>query len=133
MGITRTASCVCGTLKIRCEGDPIRVSVCHCHACKRRTGSAFSWNARWPEGATTAEGEALVYTRFGDEGSEVTYRFCPNCGDTVFYQLSTQPGMVAVRAGTFADDAFPPPAFSVYDKRRPDWLVLNTEPLTCIG
>lgn len=45
---TRTASCSCGQLQIEVQGEPVRVSVCHCLACQRRTGSLFGEQARFP-------------------------------------------------------------------------------------
>ena len=47
--VTRRAECSCGQLSATCSGEPVRVSVCHCLSCKRRTGSAFSFNARFAE------------------------------------------------------------------------------------
>jgi hypothetical protein len=38
---TRTAACNCGQLCITCEGEPVRVSMCHCLECQRRTGAVF--------------------------------------------------------------------------------------------
>jgi hypothetical protein len=67
----RTASCTCGQLKVCCEGEPVRVSMCHCLACKRRTGSAFSLTARWPAEQVTIEGRAQEYRLTGDEGSKI--------------------------------------------------------------
>ena len=57
------------------RGEPVRVSVCHCLACKRRTGSAFSFNARFPDDAVSIQGRAAKFTRIGDEGGRVTYSF----------------------------------------------------------
>ena len=37
----RDASCGCGALTAHVEGDPVRISVCHCRDCKRRTGHHF--------------------------------------------------------------------------------------------
>ena len=45
---TRAAACSCGQFRLEVEGDPIRISVCHCLACQRRTGSAFGAQARFP-------------------------------------------------------------------------------------
>ena len=36
-----TATCSCGQLTVRCAGDPISVSLCHCLACQKRTGSTY--------------------------------------------------------------------------------------------
>ena len=38
---TLRASCVCEQFRIELDGPPIRLSICHCFACQKRTGSAF--------------------------------------------------------------------------------------------
>ena len=43
--ITRRAECSCGRLSATCSGEPFRIAVCHCLACKRKTGSAFGFGA----------------------------------------------------------------------------------------
>jgi|HubBroStandDraft_6_1064221.scaffolds.fasta_scaffold60507_2 hypothetical protein len=30
------AACSCGHLRLTCQGDPVRVSMCHCLECQRR-------------------------------------------------------------------------------------------------
>jgi hypothetical protein len=131
---TRRAECSCGQLSAVCSGEPVRVSVCHCLACKRRTGSAFSFNARFAEENVSIEGRSKQFTRVGDEGSRITYSFCPDCGTTVRYRLDTHPGLIAVPVGGFADLTFPPPFVSVYhDSRRYPWVEINAEPLQTLG
>ena len=56
---TRTASCTCGQLTAVATVDPVRVSVCHCLACQKRSGSAFAAQARWPNDQVTVTGEAV--------------------------------------------------------------------------
>ncbi len=34
--------CLCGAVRYTTQGDPMRVTVCHCTWCQRRTGSAFA-------------------------------------------------------------------------------------------
>jgi hypothetical protein len=121
------AECRCGQLKAACEGEPVRVSVCHCLACQRRTGSAFAAQARWPSEQVTVTGAAKTFERVGDEGSRVTYRFCPDCGSTVVYELDAMPDLIAVPVGAFADPSFPPPKFSVYEARKHPWTVILGE------
>jgi len=119
----RRAECSCGQLSATCSGEPVRVSICHCLACKRRSGSAFSWNARWPRADVTIEGRAAEFARIGDEGGRSVNSFCPDCGTTVFYVSDAQPEVIAIPAGGFADPLFPAPRFSVYDpSRRCDWV-----------
>ena len=44
----RRAECSCGQLAITVEGEPLRLSICHCLACQRRTGGVFGIQARFP-------------------------------------------------------------------------------------
>ena len=48
MTVGREAACSCGQLRVAVEGEPVRISMCHCLACQRQTGSAFSMQARYP-------------------------------------------------------------------------------------
>jgi hypothetical protein len=126
----RRAECSCGQLSATCRGEPVRVSVCHCLACKRRTGSAFSWNARWARTDVALDGRTAEFTRIGDEGARSTSSFCPGCGTTVFYVVDAQPDLIAIPAGVFADPQFPVPQYSVYDpSRRCDWIEIRVEAL----
>ena len=68
---TRTASCVCGQLSATCEGEPVRVSVCHCLACQKRSGSSFAAQARFPADKVVTSGEAKVFHRTADSGERL--------------------------------------------------------------
>ena len=118
----RTASCACGALSCVVTGDPIRNSVCHCLDCKRRTGSAFSWNAHWPEAQVERRGEAQSHTRSSDEGYWARHHFCPTCRVAVWYEIERRPGIVSIPVGAFADPDFPAPTIEVYGERRCPWL-----------
>jgi hypothetical protein len=122
--ITRPAACSCGQLHLVAEGEPIRISMCHCLACQRRTGSAFGIQARFPRDRVTIEGRSTEYVRISDSGDTRTFHFCPECGATVYYRLSTLPDVIAVPIGAFADPVFPPPRISVYESRRHPWLTV---------
>jgi len=121
----RVASCTCGELKATCIGEPVRVSMCHCLNCQRRTGSAFSLTSRWPAERVTVEGTSHAYRLTGDEGSTATFRFCPSCGATVYFESDGIPGMISVPVGAFADPTFPPPQVSVYGVRKHPWIAFH--------
>ncbi|HYF01016.1 MAG TPA: GFA family protein, partial [Planctomycetota bacterium] len=97
-------------------------SVCHCLDCKRRSGSAFSAQARWPEEQVTVSGPWKAWTVVGDSGGSAEFRFCPTCGGTVAFVIEALPGLVAVPLGAFADPGFPAPAFSVWESRKHPWV-----------
>src|SRR5690242_10826267 len=121
---TRQASCCCGQLRLTCEGEPVRISVCHCLDCQRRTGSVFGMQARYTPGQIAIEGRSTEYVRPGDSGDSITFRFCPDCGSTVYWTLAGDPAVIAVAVGAFADPGFPPPRRSVYERRRHAWVAL---------
>ena len=124
---THHASCSCEQLRLTAEGDPIRVSVCHCLSCQRRTGSAFGVQARFDPAQVTIEGRHTDYVRISDEGDERVFSFCPECGGTVFYRIPELPEMIAVPVGAFADPTFQPPVRSVWEVRRHPWVELLGE------
>jgi hypothetical protein len=120
----RIATCSCGKLTVQVRGEPVRISVCHCLACQKRTGSVFGVQARFPADAVTIAGASKEYARTGDEGTTARFHFCPECGAIVFYWMDAVPGFIAVPVGAFADPDFPPPRVSVYEARRHAWVRL---------
>ena len=121
---TRLASCSCGRLSAEVEGDPIRVSVCHCLACQRRTGSVFGAQARFQRSKVRIKGAGKDFVRIGDEGTKATFTFCPDCGATVYYVMAGHDEAIAIPVGAFADPNFPPPSFSVYEERMHGWVAM---------
>jgi hypothetical protein len=120
----RRAACSCGQLSIVCSGEPVRISICHCLACQRRTGSVFSTQARYRCSDVVAiNGSSNSYIRTADSGNQLTFRFCPNCGSTVYFQSERQPDLIAIPVGAFADSHFPAPRVSVYESRMHEWVV----------
>lgn len=118
------AECRCGALQADCSGDPVRVSICHCLSCKRRSGSAFSYNATYAGEQVRTRGTASTFTSISDEGHWGRFHFCPICGTTVWYEIELRPGMVTIPVGTFADPSFPPPSVAVYSERAHSWCAL---------
>ena len=96
---SQVAACSCGNLTATVVAEPSRVSVCHCLACQRRTGSVFGVQARFPTEAVAFFGEATEYVRMGDEGTKYTFRFCPMGASTVYYTVDDQPESVAIPVG----------------------------------
>jgi hypothetical protein len=80
--------------------------------------------ARFPADRVRVDGRHTEYVRTSDQGEGRTFRFCPECGATVFYTLESAPDVFAVPIGAFADPTFPQPWVSVYESRRYTWLAL---------
>ena len=121
----RTASCRCGQLRATVHGEPVRVSVCHCLDCKKRSGSAFAVQARWPSDQVTIEGRSKSFARAADSGNIITFCFCPDCGSDVHYSIDGKfKGLVAIPLGAFDDPYFIRPSFSVWEKRKHAWVAI---------
>ena len=122
----RTASCRCGQLKATVTGEPVRVSDCHCLACKKRSGSAFAVQARWPADQVTIEGRSNSFEKVADSGNPATFYFCPDCGSDVHYEIDGKfDGLVAIPLGAFDDPYFFKPDYSVWEERKHDWVEIS--------
>jgi hypothetical protein len=106
----RTASCRCGRLRATVTGEPVRVSVCHCLDCKKRSGSAFAMQARWPGEKVTIQGPSRSWVNVADSGNRITFHFCPECGSDVHYEIDGKfDGLIAIPLGAFEDPHFREP------------------------
>ena len=121
----RKAACACGQLTVACDTEPVTVSLCHCLACQRRTGSAYGIAAFFPRAAVSVAGAMVDFTRPSDSGFDVTFHFCPNCGSTVWWEPKRKPDLIAVASGAFADPLFPAPTQSVHEQYRHPWVGLS--------
>jgi hypothetical protein len=122
------ASCRCGQLTAIASGDPVRVSACHCLDCKKRSGSSFAVQARWPAEAVTVEGRSRTFVNVAESGNRITFHFCPDCGSDVHYQIDGKfDGLVAIPLGAFEDPYFTRPRFSVWEERKHDWVAIAGE------
>ena len=128
---TRNASCNCGQLSVSYDGpDPQRISLCQCIECQKRTGSAFSWQARLPIEHVTIEGQSSTCVSQGGAGHVSLLRqrggpfhFCPECGSTVYWEISAAPELLGVAIGTFADPTFPPPMIAGFAAEGAAWAM----------
>jgi hypothetical protein len=130
----RNAACNCGQLSVTYEGpDPERISLCQCYECQRRTGSVLSVQARLPTEHVRIEGRSTEWTfpskgatpatfRSCDSGG-ATYHFCPECGSTVYWDISAAPDVVGVAIGAFTDPTFPPPMISGFEAYGHPWAM----------
>lgn len=103
MSVKHEGGCVCGSVRYTTTGDPVRVTVCHCTWCQRRTGSAFSVEAIF-EGDKVEfnDGALTTYRHISDEsGRWLDVVFCPKCGTSIGFTLEWRPGLKVIDVGTF--------------------------------
>src|SRR5262244_3320392 len=104
---TRHAACSCGQLRLTIEGEPSRISMCHCLECQRRTGAVISNQARFRREQVTFAGEATAWIRTAESGNALTFHFCPTCGSTVYWEVKAFLGMSPLPSATSPTRASP--------------------------
>lgn len=83
--------------------------------------------ARWPADHVRIEGRSTEYVRISDAGEPREFHFCPDCGSTVYYQTPSDPELIAVPIGAFAEPEFPQPTVSVWESRKHPWVGIPAE------
>lgn len=116
---THTASCRCGQLRATATGEPVRISVCHCLDCQKRSGSAFAAQVRFPADAVTVTGEAVAWT--AENGG--IFHHCPVCGATIAFAAAI-PETIAIPLGAFDNPHAFSPTVSVWEARKHPWLAI---------
>ncbi len=105
MSETHEGGCVCGAVRYRVTGAPVRTGVCHCTFCQRRTGSAFGIVVYFrQDDVEITRGVLKSYAHRSDESDRwLRMEFCPECGTTVTWTLELLPGGRGIAGGTFDD------------------------------
>jgi hypothetical protein len=117
-----SGSCSCGKVRITALCEPQAVSMCHCLLCQKRTGSTYSVHGYFPSKDVGVEGATKTYSRTGDSGAHIDFRFCPECGSTVCWEVEAIPGATGIPAGIFADPTFPPPSGAIFVPHKHPWV-----------
>jgi hypothetical protein len=120
---SRTAACSCRKLQIKVTGAPAQVNSCTCLECQRRSGSALTYTAFFPDSAIVSlDGEYRSWRQERDSGRWHESSFCLVCGTWVFSRLEVLPGFVGISVGCFADPEFEKPTKFFWASRRHRWL-----------
>ena len=123
------ATCACGQASITVSAPPTMHGVCHCTNCKRRTGSAFGISAYFDRAAVIEQtGKTSVYAfHHAAQSHNQERHFCPKCGTTLFWFVSSVPEKIGIAGGCFADGGLPEPSYSVTDQKREPWVSLPSQ------
>ncbi|MFN3991740.1 MAG: GFA family protein [Tabrizicola flagellatus] len=105
-----TGGCLCGGLRFMARGQPWRVGLCHCLACRKSQGALFHASAIYPETAVTITGEARHYR---------DRSFCPTCGSQVYAHIGDE---IGINLGSLDEPSRFRPTYELWTIRREDWL-----------
>lgn len=120
--------CLCGNVRFELADHPAWVVVCHCNACKKRTGSDYAVSVLTAsDNVKEFTGEIKIFIRKAESGNEVTHEFCPNCGTTIRWTFPGLPGREAIAGGAFDNVENLKVAGEMYAGAKAPWVDLGCE------
>ena len=105
MNTVHEGGCLCGAVRYKTTGEPLRVTVCHCNFCQRVTGTAFNVLPAFRKVDVELSGaKPRTYDHQSDESNRrITLNFCGTCGTTLFLEPERFPDIFGLCGGTFDD------------------------------
>jgi hypothetical protein len=97
--------CLCGATRYRTEGEPIRVTICHCRFCQRATGAAFMVEPIFrPQNVSVTRGAPSIYTHISTgSGKRLHIHSCSTCATKLHVTFERFPDTCGIYSGTFDD------------------------------
>lgn len=119
--------CLCGAVRYELDAEPAMVVVCHCAACQKNTGSAFSLNLGMSEKSVTITGDGLVSyeDHTGTSGKPFFRSFCSRCGSPISGNGDAYPGLIFIKAGTLDDPSWLKPSAHIWCAEKQPWVVIE--------
>lgn len=115
---TYKGSCLCGGVKLKAMGEPLRVIHCHCPSCRKATGAAFATFVDYDLDKVTFSGKTMK-TYCSSPG--VKRSFCSRCGTTLSFYGDNWPGEIDISIGVFDHPGLFKPQSHVYMKTALPW------------
>ncbi len=104
----QSGGCVCGANRFVTTGAPLRITICHCTWCQRRTGTAFGTEVVFDRGQVEFTREdASRHRHVSDEsGRWLDVVFCRVCGGNLGLMVEAAPEVRSLPAGAFDDSSW---------------------------
>ncbi|KAI0466545.1 Mss4-like protein [Xylaria cf. heliscus] len=118
--------CFCGKVRYSVEGEPQAKVLCHCHDCRKITGSTYSTNiiVAGPN-FKLVSGTPKSIGKKADSGREIVSHFCGDCGSTLWRDGASFGDAKVIKVGTLDDvDALDKalPAAELFTEHRVSWV-----------
>ena len=123
-----SGGCRCGAIRYECSAEPLMVAYCHCRDCQFASGGPFSTVLLVPRSAVSRSGsEPGAHAVEAESGATVTRRVCSACGSPLFSELSANPEIFVIKAGTLDDPSWLRPAAHIWTESAQPWAELQAD------
>lgn len=113
--------CLCGAVRYRVEGPPLRVGLCHCRMCQRAAGAPVVAWGLWPaDRFTWLQGKPQTFA----SSARGERSFCPRCGGSLTFVDPGEPAIVEVKLASLDDPVAFSPQEHIWTRSRVRWLEL---------
>ncbi len=127
-----SGGCSCGAVRFT-VGRYLFAQLCHCDACKKRTGSAYGVSVVIEnDDLQEFRGEVRTFTRIAESGNPVEYDFCPTCATTVRWRVAALRNRLVLAGGAFDDPRAFQIAGEMYTADALEWARIGCD-VTCPG
>ncbi len=117
-------TCQCRQISYVLASEPVFTYACYCYSCQKRTGSAFSMGMIVVKDTVTISGELNAWQRTSDAGETNTRYSCSDCGNIIFGEADSSPGIIKLQAGTLEDTSHVVPDVHLWTSRAQPWLTI---------
>ena len=119
----KTASCLCGNIKIRVKGKLRNVINCHCSQCMKTHGNYAAYTSCSEVQITFIKKRTLKWY----QSSKIAKRgFCLTCGASMFYKLLNSEN-ISIAAGMFNNPTNLKTHSNIFIKRKLDYYKLDSK------
>jgi hypothetical protein len=116
--------CLCGKVQYQARGEPLWVAHCHCHSCRRNTGSAVATFVGFGQDRVSfTRGERAIYR----SSPGVRRGFCRDCGTPLSYESEGCEGEIHLYVSTFEEPGAFVPQVHVFFAEHLPWLELHDD------
>lgn len=118
--------CRCGDIEFHFDSNPINSIFCYCTECQALT-SSDKWFGLWvpKDNFNFTKGTPSTYTRTGDSGKAVHYRFCGICSTALCAEV-TAGNFYSVSATSLKNNKFTP-KMAIYASSAPAWATFPND------
>ena len=121
--LSLTASCLCGSIKIKTKGYHRNVSNCHCIQCRKTHGIYGAYSNVKDKDIKFINKKNLGWFKSSKNAKR---GFCKKCGASIFYKRNNS-SHISISAGMFKNPTRLKTKINIFTKGKLDYYVLNNK------